>query len=190
MKAMPTCSRHRPSCSGDSSRRTPSSAENVGAAGPARHRAIPVFGHWHSGGCSDQSGGGGDVERPLGVPAGAAGVDDAVQLMGNRHEAAAHGGGGAGNLSRRLALARQSDEQGGLVHLAQATVHQLAKELLDLGALRDRRHRSNVAGSRRHPLRHAPRYRSSAPLPTLMKLLSSLTPSGVKIDSGWNCTPQ
>src|SRR5262249_663241 len=114
-----------------------------------------------------------DVERLAAVAAGARGVDEVVALRLHRQHVRAHRLGAAGDLVGRLALQPQRDEEAADLRrrgLARHDrVHDLARPVAaEVAALQQLAER--VLDHER-------------------KFLARSLPTGVRTDSGWNCTP-
>ena len=108
------------------------------------------------------------------APAGASGTPD---------RELAHGLGRADDLVDRLAARAQRGEQRGDLHVGERAGHDLAHQRAHLGA----RERLAAHGALEHGRHHAafrPASRASR-----RKFASRSLPWTVRIDSGWNCTP-
>ena len=152
--------------------------EDVGAAARRRHRAVAVLGHRGAGAGGNDRGDRRHVERAASVAAGAAGVDDAIAIDGQRRHALAHRQRGAGDLVRGLALHPQRDEQRAFLHVGGAAVHHFAEHFVhfvapEVLAVDDalRMAMSIIA-------------RTSA-----RKFAINWSPPSVPYDSGWNWIP-
>ena len=116
------------------------SIQDVGRAGPARHRPVAVLGDASAASRRDQRGRGRNVEGAPAVAAGAAGVDHARTRVLDARGPRPHRPGSAGDLTDRLSLRRQRDEERALPHLRECAVHQAAEQFLH------RRRREILAG--------------------------------------------
>jgi hypothetical protein len=152
--------------------------KHVGAAAARGDGAVAVLGHPRARRRGDEGGGGGDVEGVRQVAAGAAGVDQPLVAHLHPPRAVAQGERGAGDLIGGLALHSQRDQEGRDQRVGRAAFedpvdrlhHFVAREVLSFDRAADRILEVHARTSR--------------------KLRSSVWPSGVRMDSGWNCTPK
>ncbi len=125
-----------------------------------------------------------DVDRRVTVTAGADDIEErAAGHVHDAHAPFAHRPSCADDLRRRLAFGSQRREERGRAHgQRSSSVHDSAD------------HPCGIVGRpdpcRPEPSATAPDIRSSDSRFAKERLCASSPPAGVRIDSGWNCTPQ
>ena len=159
--------------------------DDVGAAAPARDRAVAVLGDGHAARRDHDRRGGREVQRVRAVAARAASVDDAREAVVDRRHPGAHRLGGGDDHLRGLAPHAERDGEGADLHRRPQPVKDGVEGRADLrGRQRascEERAEDRREGERRFAHDARPRRRSQLP--------RSLLPSVVRMLSGWNCTP-
>ncbi len=153
-------------------------AQHVGGAAWRRHAAIAVLDHRHTAGRDHEGHRGGNVERALGVAAGAAGVDGAFGGAELRRFQAQHFGPG-GDFIHRLALDAQGQQECTHLRRGRARVHDDLERARRLLAAKVAAFGENGEDLLDGVGAHIPS----------RKFLSSWWPCCEAMLSGWNCTP-
>ena len=163
--------------------------EDVGGTDARGDRAVSVLGNARSRAGCDDGGRDRQVEHVPADPARAVRVENGRTRGRDPSHPCAQGRHRSGDFVGRLAAGRDSDQDRSLLRLRRLAVHEVAEDPLgEIARQRTPRgHDLQRLGDVRSHGRSASR---SAPRPaTSMKFASSFSPSGVRTDSGWNCTP-
>ena len=155
--------------------------QHICAAAAAGHGAVAVLRHLGAGGSGHEGGRGGDVE-PLGraSAASAAGIHQLRRVDSHLRGDRTHGLCRAGDLDAGFALGLQRRQHRGDLRRGEFAGHDAAEHALCFG-LREVAPRGNS--------RESGGYVHAASQLASRKLASSRLPTGVLMDSGWNCTP-
>src|SRR6185312_3693260 len=153
--------------------------KHVGGANPSADRAIPMFGAWNAGRRGNQRRPGGYINRTRAVAAGPRGIQHSPLIEIEPPRPRAQHSRPARQLCGALALYPHRDEQPSHARFRCDIVDDLAEHRFGLGQIE--------RASGQHLLESLPRDAHRA-IPST-KFWSRCLPSGVPIDSGWNCTP-
>ncbi len=130
-----------------------------------------------------EAGRGRHVDRVRTVAARSARIDDEFEVVLDVKAARAHRLGRAENFRRRLALGRQRRKKPAGLHGRPFRVHDRADRIRHLLGV------EILSGYQRPQQRTKIGRRAHGFAASAMKLVKMRWPSGVKTDSGWNCTP-
>ena len=148
--------------------------EHIGGPTCRRHGAVPVFRDRCARGGGDERGRRRDVDRVRAVTAGAGRIDEIVPARPNGEDVVAHRLRATRDLVGRLTLRAQRDQESSDLRRGRFAAHDLVHDRSRFCASQLRTLEQFADDCLDHPLR---------------KFRAISRPSGVRTDSGWNCTP-